>query len=98
MLEEMTPEQFMERYVHFRLEPWGREWEVGAAIASTIANEIRIISKSFSKQKMKASDFYQDKDFIKSHLPEFAHKTKRVRDFVPHEQAEQHFSFCLAVE
>jgi hypothetical protein len=40
MLNQMTPDEFDERFAHDIVEPWGEPWKAAGTIAASVVNSI----------------------------------------------------------
>jgi hypothetical protein len=73
MLADMTPEEFDERWAHWRVDPWGQEMEIGSAVGAMIINTIRqaLASERIPEDQMLRADFFLPKTVDDEPLSDF---------------------------
>lgn len=69
MLAEMTPGEFDERWEHYKLDPWGDDWEMAGTIAATVTNAMANYIYAKAGKHLPASMIAKPEHFIPRELP-----------------------------
>ena len=64
MLDQITPEEFDERWRADSLDPIDESWYQTGVIAAAIVNELRSIASGLAGKQMSPSDFRKPEDYI----------------------------------
>lgn len=70
MLNEMTPEQFVERWAHYLVDPWGDDWASAATIAASVENAVTRYAYSKAGRRPPDRAFVTPDTFIPRYRPD----------------------------
>jgi hypothetical protein len=85
MLNQMTPEEFTERWAHYWIEPWGDDWEAAGTIAAAVENSLtRYMAAKGGKSRVDEKLARRPGDFIPR--PKWQ---RRRRQFLSPKETEQ---------